>query len=947
MANDYIVRLQGQDNLSGTLNNVRQRLQEVSNTSNRLQGIEDRFNRIQNSTAPLRKKIRDVQYQMEQLAVAGQENSELFQRMAQAAQRYQQALDRVNQSTRNVSNSSGGLRGALGNVQGIAQSVASQSGFGGIASSLGMIANPAGAATAAVAAVGVVMVSAGKAAADFETHLDSLQSLTGLNDEAMKSISDGAIEMSKEFKSSANEIVDAMKLIGSQAPELLSDKDALMEVTKAANVLAEAAQIEVVDAAKGITTVMNQMGVSASEASNIINTLAASSQQGSADVAYLNTAFEKSGTAAKGAGMNYVELAAAIESVAPKFSSADVAGSQLASTLLQLSMKASNDFKPSVVGMQQALENLSAAQLSDAEIAKMVGESNVTMLKSLIEAKDTFAGYTQSLAGTNTAYEQMAINNDNFEGATTRLKSAWDALMITLGQSGVLQGIADGVMDIMGLLNDIINVISDVIKTFDLFGDGVTDNCNISKIQIQMLSEIIKGIGTVLQIVVAVVAKAFNAIKDAATNVANGIKNKWNELKGTLTDNAFAQNIANAWTAIYNKAVEVIGKVKKLWNEFLQWLGLEGKSTSVPAPMKATTIKSTASNPTNAPTNTVTPTNVPSVGGGKGGGRRGGTTTTRTTQTPPEAGSLAALEAAYNSLNNELKNTVVSDARLAEIQKEKEALEEQIKQLKIRNGLLVEKPQVKKEEKPQAKEGSLGYVQNQLSAKQNQLKLEVVGSEEFTNLQKEIADLVQQQHTIQLQVDASRVKPEFEIAAEAAEAYKEKMANVSDIVGNVGNAFGSLGGAIGGTAGKMLEFAGQSAQAVAQIIPQIVALIGAKQGEALASGTASAAALPFPANIAAIASIVATITALFASFAGSFADGGIIGGSGAFHGDSMLARVNAGEMILNPMQQGNLFRALNNGGATGGMAGKVSFEISGSNLKGTLRNYEKKVNKMK
>lgn len=104
-----------------------------------------------------------------------------------------------------------------------------------------MIANPAGAATAAVAAVGVVMVSAGKAAAEFETHLDSLQSLTGLDDGAMKAISDGAIEMSKNFKSSASEIVDAMKLIGSQAPELLSDKDALMAVTEAANVLAEAA----------------------------------------------------------------------------------------------------------------------------------------------------------------------------------------------------------------------------------------------------------------------------------------------------------------------------------------------------------------------------------------------------------------------------------------------------------------------------------------------------------------------------------------------------------------------------------------------------------------------------------------------------------------------------------------------------------------------------------
>lgn len=50
-----------------------------------------------------------------------------------------------------------------------------------------------------------------------------------------------------------------------------------MNVTEAANVLAEAAGIEVVDAAKGITTVMNQMNAKASEATDIINVLAASS----------------------------------------------------------------------------------------------------------------------------------------------------------------------------------------------------------------------------------------------------------------------------------------------------------------------------------------------------------------------------------------------------------------------------------------------------------------------------------------------------------------------------------------------------------------------------------------------------------------------------------------------------------------------------------------------
>lgn len=986
MANDYIIRLQGQDNLSDTIKNVRKSISELNDAANRLNNIEQRFNRIEASSAPLRKKLKDVKQQMEQLAITGDTSSELFQKMAQAAQRYQQALDQVNQATRRVDSNSGQMNDRLGNLKNIASEVASKSGFGGIAGQLGAIASPAGAATAAVAAVGVVMVQAGKSAAEFETHLDSLQSLTGLSDGAMQDVSKGAIEMSKEFKSSASDIVDAMKLIGSQAPELLSDKDALMEVTKAANVLAEAAQIEVVDAAKGITTVMNQMGVSASEASNVINVLAASSQQGSADVAYLNTAFEKAGTAAKSAGMSYVELSAAIETVAPKFSSADVAGSQLASTLLQLSMKASNDFKPSVVGMSQALDNLAAAQMSDAEIAKLVGESNVTMLKSLIEGRSTFDGYTQSLAGTNTAFEQMAINNDNFEGAVTKLKSAWDALLITLGQSGVLQGIADRVMDIMGLLNDIINVISDVISTFDLFGTDVAENCNISKMEIQVLSDIIKGIGTVLQIVVAVAAKAFNAIKDTAVNVANGIQNKWNQLKGTLTDNAFVQNIANAWTTIYNKAVQIIGRLKKLWNDFMKWLGLESKETSTPAPIKTTAVTNT-----NTTTSTQLPTNTNTTVNTASGGKRNATTkkvepekesakywenliaaenTYRQTHkltTEQIAASNDRLEE-YNQKLKEVKDSLATpnklsyleglDKAIKDTQKELEQLNPNDADFGSRTIELQAKLKASKdakqqflqqigevEVKSQPKEGSIDYVQKQISDKQSALKMEVVGSDEWKALSQEIADLTDQQHKIQIEIDGESIKSQFELAAEANEEFKQEIADTQDVIDSVGGAFSSLGGAIGGTGGKMLELAGQSAQAVAQILPQIMTLIGAKQSEALASGTASAAALPFPANIAAIATIIATITALFASFAGAFADGGIISGS-SFHGDKMLARVNAGEMILNQKQQSNLFNALNSGGATGGMR-NVEFRISGSTLKGCLNNYDKKQSRLK
>ena len=43
--------------------------------------------------------------------------------------------------------------------------------------------------------------------------------------------------MSKKFGTSAADVVDSMKLIGSQAPELLKDSDALAYVSEQANIL--------------------------------------------------------------------------------------------------------------------------------------------------------------------------------------------------------------------------------------------------------------------------------------------------------------------------------------------------------------------------------------------------------------------------------------------------------------------------------------------------------------------------------------------------------------------------------------------------------------------------------------------------------------------------------------------------------------------------------------
>lgn len=605
------------------------------------------------------------------------------------------------------------------------------SSVGALGASLSAAIAPVAALVGGIAALGYTVSESISSVSDFETHLDGLQSLTGLGDDAMKSIADGAIEMSKGFKSSASEIVDSMKLIGSQAPELLQNQDALMKVTEAANVLSEAAGIEVVDAAKGVTTVMNQMGASASEATEIINVLAASSQQGSADVAYLNTAFEKAGTAAKSAGMDYTQLAAAIETIAPKFSSADVAGSTLNSTLLALSVQANDKFKPAVVGMDQALQNLAKAEMDDIQMKNLVGASNITMLKTLIEAKDTFKGFESSLAGTNTAYEQMAINTDNLDGTIGGLKSNWEALLLTLGESEIIQGIIQFFQQVISTLTELINYISATIKEFEGLGGSINIVDALGAVW-KVNVAIIKAACEIIEVAIAAVIKLFQKIGQVVRTV-------WGSIKQTLKNVGFFEPIRNACKSVITWFTNMVQKIQGVWTDFKRWLGLNVASTKITVdnevgdavggnkPSRGT---SSSSGSTSLGSKSST------ASSGKTGRKTPKVTTTKVTTKPQyKEGSLGKIEEDISKKQTELK-LAISDEDRKKIQKEI-------------NDLTKKKEAIELSLKVQPDAGSLQSLEDSISKKQKELKLAVSDSSR-EQIQKEIDELTGQKQAIEI-----------------------------------------------------------------------------------------------------------------------------------------------------------------------------------------------------
>ena len=154
----------------------------------------------------------------------------------------------------------------------------------------------------------------------------------------------------------------------------------------------------------------------------------------------------------------------------------------------------------------------------------------------------------------------------------------------------------------------------------------------------------------------------------------------------------------------------------------------------------------------------------------------------------------------------------------------------------------------------------------------------------------------------------------------------------ADKVSGIGQSFQALGNVLANFDGAAAK-AGAVLAAVGQIV------LGFAEASTMAAKLGPIGWIAWlGAGLAAVATTIATIK--------GFADGGIIEGS-SYHGDRIVARLNAGEMVLNRKQQANLFRALDNGIASNAGGGKVEFEIKGSTLKGVLKNYDNKMNKVR
>lgn len=271
-----------------------------------------------------------------------------------------------------------------------------------------------------------------------ESSSANLKALTGLDDDNVKKLEDGAKRLSTtvteegvRIRQSAVEIDDSFAIIGSQRPELLKNADALEKVAQDAIYLSIASKDKLEPSAKALTTVMNQMNLGAENSRRIINAIAAGSQAGAGNIQYITDAFEKSGTTAKLMNIELEQHIGLIEAVAPKYSEASIAGNSLDKVLLKMKEKGIG-YKNGVFDLSQAIGELETRFKNGESATALFGAEHAKMAEILVMNKKDIEDYTAAVTGTNKAVVQAQINSDTNEAKRAQARNKMNLLAIDL-----------------------------------------------------------------------------------------------------------------------------------------------------------------------------------------------------------------------------------------------------------------------------------------------------------------------------------------------------------------------------------------------------------------------------------------------------------------------------------------------------------------------------------
>lgn len=337
----------------------------------------------------------------------------------------------------------------------------------------------------AVKKLGEAIKSCIQTAAEFESQMSTVKALSGATSDQMDQLTAAAKQMGATTSYTATEAGEAleyMALAGWDTDEML---DGLSGVIN----LAAAAGEDLGTTCDIVTDALTAFGYSASESGHFADVLAAASSNSNTTVSELGEAFKQVGTTAGTFGYSIDDVSEALGLMANAGIKGSSAGTALSTTLTRMSGTnatataqmekwglsltnangTSKDLNTVLSELRTAFqENCQSTEDMQVAAYNLAGQKGMKGLMAIVNASDEdFQALSESISTCDGAAEEMAETKlDNFQGAVTLLKSAWDGLATTMGETALpaLTNIVEAITNVISKLNDFLTAHENIAK---------------------------------------------------------------------------------------------------------------------------------------------------------------------------------------------------------------------------------------------------------------------------------------------------------------------------------------------------------------------------------------------------------------------------------------------------------------------------------------------------
>ena len=303
---------------------------------------------------------------------------------------------------------------------------------------------------------------------EYEQAMADLVAITGIAGKELEEIGRVARKTGEESGLGATGAVNAFTLLASQIQIDKIGLQGLMTLQKETITLAQAAGMDMTDAATAMAATINQFGLEATEANRVINVLAAGSKYGAAEISDLAQSFKVTGSTAAAAGLSVEQTAGALEVLSQSNLKGAEAGTALRNILLKMQTVLGIDFTKN--GLDDALAALQPKLDDVTYLAKLFGAENIAAAQYLITNAQAVGELTEQVTGTNVAQEQAAIRTDTAAEAYKRLQAKMDDVKISIFEAtGALAPYIAVTGDALPIIASLMAVVGSAAQTIDFF----------------------------------------------------------------------------------------------------------------------------------------------------------------------------------------------------------------------------------------------------------------------------------------------------------------------------------------------------------------------------------------------------------------------------------------------------------------------------------------------